>query len=94
MKKVVFAASQKVEEYREETNALLFAIAKYMIEDGEDPEDWVACTFVSNESSLGDFLCSEQDLVSLVKDLQMPTLRMRDLLCDIAAIMRQKLRTN
>ena len=89
---IKFAPSDRIEEYRAEIDQLLMAIAKYMIDEGEDPEDWVNCTFASNESSLGDFLCSEEDLTSLGNDLQMQPLSFRDLLVEVAVTMRQRRR--
>ena len=68
---IKFAPFNRAAEYRTEIDQLLLAIAKYLIEDGESPEEWVDFTFVSNESSLGDFLSSEDDLVSLATDLQL-----------------------
>jgi hypothetical protein len=90
---VQFAPFNRVEEYRTEIDRLLLAIAKYMIEEGESHEEWVDFTFVSNESSLGDFLCSEEDLASLAVDLQLHPLSFRDLLVDVAITMRQRERT-
>jgi hypothetical protein len=87
---VKFAPFNRVEEYRAEIDQLLLAITKYMIEEGESPEEWVDFTFVSNESSLGDFLCSEEDLASLAVDLRLHSLGFRDLLVDVAITMRQR----
>jgi len=90
---IEFAPSNRVEEYRPEVDQLLLAIAKYMIEEGESPEEWVEFTFVSNESSIGDFLCSEEDLASLAGDLQLHPLGFRESLVDVAVTIRQRERS-
>jgi hypothetical protein len=88
--KIKFAPSTTIDIYLVEVEELLVAIAKYMVEDGEDYAEWARHVFVSDESCIGDFLSQETEVVSLSDDLGLHQLRAIDRVCDVAAILHQR----
>jgi hypothetical protein len=83
-KKIEFAPAVRVESLRDEVDELLRQIAPLMIEPDESVDDWVNYVFASDESSLGDFLSDDSDLVWLRERLVMPELKLQDSICDVA----------
>jgi hypothetical protein len=94
MKKVVFAANGKIRAYRTEVDELLLAIAVYMIEPGEDDEDWARDAFVSDESRIGDFLSFDPEVKLLSESLGLPQLSRKDFICDVAETLHQRKNPN
>lgn len=90
--RIVSAPQDQCAVYKKEILALLEMIAPFMIEDGESIRDWAASCFVTDLSSVGDFLKDADedtpaDLKKLSHGLGFPVER-GTLLCDIAATMR------
>jgi len=94
MKKIEFASSVAVHQLQTEVDEVILAIAPFMIEPGEDAEEWAGSVFVSDESSIGDFLNSTSELGPLAERLGLPALQMRDLIRDVAETLRQKKKPN
>ncbi len=86
-KQIEFAATDKIDRLRPEVDELLVAIAKYMIEPGDSAEEWANSAFVSDESSIFNFLC-EKDVDSMRKDLGLLSLSGGDLIWVVAQTMR------
>ena len=70
-------------------NELLQHIAAMMKEPEETEDDWLKYCFVSDESSLGDFFL-EDELAELSVRIGISSLRLRDLLCDVAIALHHK----
>ena len=93
MKKVVFAAGRKIRAFRTEVDKLLLMIAVYMVEPGDEVEEWTRNIFVSDESRIGDFLAF--DSVNLLsKTLDLPQLSGKDFICDVAETLHQRKNPN
>jgi len=94
MKKIEFASSVTVRQLQTEVDELLLAIAPFMIEPGEDAEEWAGSVFVSDESSIGDFLNSTSALGPLAESLGLPALQKRGLIRDVAETLQQRKKPN
>ena len=93
-KKIKYAPGERVRKFRVEIDELILAIAPFMIEPDEDIHDWANFVFVSDESSIGDFLYLDDQVRSLSEKLGLPLLQSRDLICEVAEILHQKKNVN
>ena len=87
-KKIEFASAIRVESLRPEVDGLLRHIARFLKEPNESDDDWLDYVFVSDESSLADFLSEDSELVELRESLVMPELTIQDSICDVALALR------
>ncbi len=92
MKTIQFASTSKIEKFQDEVDAIILAIAPFMIEPGEDPQDWAEGVFVSNESCIEDFLSNPSELPALSQSLDMPLLERRNLVWEAAELLHQRKR--
>ena len=90
MKNISFASTSKIKQFQSEVDTVILAIAPFMIDPDEDPQEWAAYVFVSDESSIGDFLSDESALPSLSQSLHVPLLKSQDLVSDVAEFLHQR----
>jgi hypothetical protein len=86
------APREETRRYEKELRALLLLIASFMIDEDDDPQIWADCCFVTDQSSIGDFLSyldeeTPKHLQALGEKLGFPVERTM-YLCDVAARMR------
>jgi len=89
VKKIEFASGEKVRHFQPEVDELIFEIAAFMVEPGEDVADWASYVFVSDESRLGDFLSSADELKMLGDKLGLPALQRSDFVREVAEMLHQ-----
>jgi hypothetical protein len=89
-KKIEFAPAVKVESLRTEVDELLRHIASLLIEPDESVDEWLEYVFVSDESTLADFLPEDTYLVELRERLAMPELTMQDSIYEVALALSGK----
>lgn len=89
-KKIVYAESIRIETLRPEVDEILKQVAQLLKESDESEEDWLAWVFVSDESRLADFTHADSDVRKLQASLDLPELRTRDAICDIALALRNR----
>lgn len=91
-KRVEFASTKRVDEFREEVSELLRCIASILKEPGDTEDEWLSYAFVSDESRLADFFYEDSELAQLERLCGMNGLKMRDLICDVADALHQRKR--
>jgi len=89
-KKIEFAPAIKVEGLLTEVDELLRQLALLLKDPEESEDDWLDYVFVSDESRISDFLHTESELAEIRERLELPELKMRDLISDAALALRNK----
>lgn len=83
--RIVSAPQVETDRYEEELLKLLRMIAVSL--EAENPDDWTDHVYITDESSVGDFLLDQADVTVLVGQLGFQVDR-SSLLVDVAARMR------
>jgi hypothetical protein len=67
--KVNFAESPMIDHYDAQVNQILLSIAKHMIEEDDDPQEWANSVFVSDMSQFSDFGLNDGEMCFVSLDL-------------------------